>query len=385
MQAEIIQKRHWDLNETIRETSNEQLLLNLVRLRYDETAYFLQLSSITTNFTASTTVGASATLPEGSDNTYGLNGGFSYSESPTVTWSIPDSREFLGRFYAPIGADQLTLLAESGFDLVEVFRIGVQSMNLLRNKEFQIRGGEFEPDNYAEFREALDLMEAMRKEGVLDLAYALMSNYGGVTLPISQIETRGVAEGIPYSLLYLSRSPGMATPYKLSKPLYVRFTKESDLDPRAHRLRHLLKLRPDLYSYPITNTADISPEGILALDGKLAQIHDPKKTVAHIGLTNRSVFDILYFAASSVDVPEKDLASGHVRKRGIQLGEYLDVQWSKSEPTNAWLKVQYRGSWFYISATDLNSRTTFSLLSALFASVVGEVPGAKPLLTLPVN
>ena len=41
MQAEIIQSRHWDLNETIRETSTEQLLLNLVRLRFDETPYLL--------------------------------------------------------------------------------------------------------------------------------------------------------------------------------------------------------------------------------------------------------------------------------------------------------------------------------------------------------
>ena len=41
MQADVIQSRHWDLNEAIRETSNEQLLLNLVRLRYDETPYFL--------------------------------------------------------------------------------------------------------------------------------------------------------------------------------------------------------------------------------------------------------------------------------------------------------------------------------------------------------
>lgn len=81
------------------------------------------------------------------------------------------------------------------------------NLTLLRNKEFQIRAGEFEPDNYAEFSEALDLMEALRKEGVLRLAYALMGNYRGVTPPISQIETRGGAEGIPYSLLYLISKP----------------------------------------------------------------------------------------------------------------------------------------------------------------------------------
>ena len=389
MQAGIIQSRHWDLNETIRETSNEQLLLNLVRLRFDETPYFLQLSSITTNFSASASLGASGTFgefPDGStNNIYGLNSGFSYSESPSVTWAIPDSREFLGRFYAPIGAQQLALLAQSGFDLVEVFRVGVQKMNLLRNREFSIRDGEFQPNSYADFLEALDLMEALRKEGVIDFAYALMSNYGGVTVPISQIDTRGVAEGLPYSLLYLSRAPGMATPYQVSKPLFLRFTQASDRDPRAQRLRQLLKLRPDLYSFPITDTVDVSPEAIRAVDGKLAQVFDPDAKMAHIGLTNRSVLDILRFAAASVEVPEEEVSRGRARRRDIELDEYLDVRSSKTAPSSAWLKVPYRGSWYFIPATDLNSRTSFTLMSALFSSVVGEVPGAKPVLTLPVN
>ena len=386
LQARIIQSRHWDLNETIRDTTNEQLLLNLVRLRFDETPYFLQLSSITTNFSASASLGASGSFPQGpADNVYGLDTGLSYSESPSVTWAIPDSREFLGRFYAPIGAHQLTLLAQSGFDLVEVFRVGVQKMNLLRNREFRIRDGEFRPDSYADFLEALDLMEALRKEGVIDFAYSLMANYGGVTVPISQIDTRGVAEGLPYSLLYLSRAPGMATPYQVSKPLFLRFTKESDRDPRAQRLRQLLKLRPDLYSFPITDTVDVSPEGIRAVDGKLAQVFDPDAKMAHIGLTNRSVLDILRFAAASVEVPEEEVASGRARRRDIELDEYLDVRSSKTAPSNTWLKVPYRGSWYFIPATDLNARTSFTLLSALFASVVGEVPGAKPVLTLPVN
>ena len=387
LQAGIIQSRHWDLNETIRDTTNEQLLLNLVRLRFDETPYFLQLSSITTNFSAGASLGASGTFPQtaAADEIYGLNSGLSYSESPSVTWAIPDSREFLGRFYAPIGAHQLTFLAQSGFDLVEVFRVGVQKMNLLRNREFHIRDGEFRPDSYAEFLEALDLMETLRKEGVIDFAYSLMSNYGGVTVPISQIDTRGVAEGLPYALLYLSRAPGMATPYQVSKPLFLRFTKASDRDPRAQRLRQLLKLRPDLYSFPITDTVDVSPEAIRAVDGKLAQIFDPDEKLAHIGLTNRSVLDILRFTAASVEAPEKELASGQARRRDIKLDEYLDVQSSKTTPSSAWLKVPYRGAWYFIPATDLNSRTSFTLLSALFSSVVGEVPGAKPVLTLPVN
>ena len=57
------------------------------------------------------------------------------------------------------------MITQSGFDLVKVFRIGVQKMNRLRNREFRIRDGKFRPDSYDKLLEALDLMEALRKEG----------------------------------------------------------------------------------------------------------------------------------------------------------------------------------------------------------------------------
>lgn len=120
-------------------------------------------------------------------------------------------------------------------------------------------------------------------------------------------------------------------------------------------------------------------------NAELAQVFDPDETLAHVGLTNRSVFEILRFASGSVDVPERDTASGRVRMRDIDVSEYLNVLTSATEPSNAWLKVQYRGAWYFIPGTDLNSRTSFTLLSALFSSVVGKVPGAKPVLTPPVN
>ena len=58
---------------------------------------------------------------------------------------------------------------------------------------------------------------------------------------------------------------------------------------------------------------------------------------------------------------------------------------SRRRTPGAWLAVERCGSWFYIRADDLDTRISFTLLNAIFASVVGEVPGAKPLLTLPVR
>lgn len=387
LQSKIIQKRHWDLNETIRVTANEQLLLNLVRLRYDERPHFLQLSSITTSFSAGGTLGVAGTFPERGSNVLGINGGLSYFETPTVTWAIPDSREFLGRLHAPIGADELTVLSRSGFNLVQVFRVGVNRVNLLQNREFDIVEGEIVPNSYKEFLEALNLIEALRREDLLDLSFSLMSSFGGASIPLSQLDTRAISDGFPNKLYYLERpeNPGIVEPRALVSPLFIRFRLESDTDPRARRLRDLLKLEPGKYSFPITNTTTASPEGLRTESAKLSTLFDPDVKLRHIMLNNRSVMEILRFAAASVQVPEEDIERGVVRKRDVKLDEYLTVLWSENEPENAWLKVEYQGRWFYIPATDLNARASFSLVSTLFSSVVGEVPGAKPLLTLPVK
>lgn len=114
MHPRIIQERHWQLNETIRTTHIEQLLLNVVRLRYGDAPYFLQVSSITTQFSSQGSVGVNGTFPEGDNNVYGLSAGASCSEAPVVTWSMPDSRDFCGRMLAPISSDQLTSLASAG-------------------------------------------------------------------------------------------------------------------------------------------------------------------------------------------------------------------------------------------------------------------------------
>lgn len=387
-QAEVIQKRHWDLNDTIRETNQEQLLLNLVRLRYDEQPYFLQLASITTNFSAGGTLGGSATLPDGGDDVYGVSTGLSYSESPSVTWAIPDGRELTGRLYAPLGADQLAVLSQSGFNLVDVFRVGSRRMNVLRNKEFEIESGEFVPNSYEEFIEALTLMEELRREDLIDFSFALMSNYGGASFPIDQLNVRAIPQGYQSGLFFLERpsDPGTIVPRSFSNPLFLRFSLASDADPRGRRLRELLKLDPTAYSFPITNTKDVSPELLRTEGGELSLIFDSSVTLRHILLNNRSVIEILRFAAADVDVPAEDLAAGIVRERSSAAHDnYLDVLTSRSEPSNAWLKVRYRGNWYFIASDDLTSRTSFALLNALFSSVIGEIPGAKPVLTLPVN
>lgn len=387
VQTKIIQHHHWDLNETISETHSEQLLLNIVRLRYDETPYFLQVSSISTSFFAQGGVGVAGNIPQGGPNVLSLTGSLSYGESPVVTWSIPDSRDYFGRLLAPMGADQLTALAQSGWDPTRVLRVGVKKMNRLQNKDFRLNQGILTPATYDEFREVLQLINDLSREDLIDLAYGVKSSMGAGKIPLDKLDTRAIPDGLQYGLQFMTRDdPNVFEPLKLFKPLFLRFSKRSDDDPRARRLRELLNLDSKKYSFGIVDTASSGIEQLRSESGKLTQVFDPETDLAEIVLNNRSMMEVLYFASSYVQVPEAQLSRGYVRDdSGDPDPDWLNILTSPDKPSDAWLKVKYRGHWFYIAANDVTSRKSFTLLGALFESIVGNVPGAKPLLTIPVK
>ena len=109
-------------------------------------------------------------------------------------------------------------------------------------------------------------------------------------------------------------------------------------------------------------------------------------------LRGRSMLEIMQVASKEVQVPQADIDRGvATANRTDNLGsatdepEWFVVKSSDSEPKDSSLSIEYRGHWFYIEDTDLQSRETFAMLTALFAVVGGTVPGAHPVLTLPVG
>ena len=104
------------------------------------------------------------------------------------------------------------------------------------------------------------------------------------------------------------------------------------------------------------------------------------------------MFEILQVASKEVQVPARDIELGkssanHPQDLQSSTGaeNWLVIKSSDSKPSDSSLSIQYKGHWFYIENTDLQSRETFSMLTALFAVVGGTVPGAHPVLTLPVR
>ena len=63
----------------------------------------------------------------------------------------------------------------------------------------------------------------------------------------------------------------------------------------------------------------------------------------------------------------------------------MNIESQEIAPTEASVAVYYRGKWFFIDDSDLESKSTFSLLYQIFALQAGKAEGILPILTLPVG
>ncbi|MGB5265138.1 MAG: hypothetical protein WBN30_01025, partial [Polyangiales bacterium] len=84
-----IRKTRFDYNSAIIDTRNEQMLANLVRLRYRDTPYFIEVSSVATQYVRG--VAGSASVGgiggPGSKAVGGVGGDVYYEDRPTITYT----------------------------------------------------------------------------------------------------------------------------------------------------------------------------------------------------------------------------------------------------------------------------------------------------------
>ena len=386
-----------DYNDAIRKTSDGQMLANLVRMRYYESPVFLQVASVSTNFTLRGDVGASATLNESASNNYGLNAGAGYSESPTITFSLPESREYYGRLMAPLSANQITMLIEAGFNSEIVMRTAVRRINRLKNLTIEYSTYPKAPTSYPEFREMLRLIKNLSFEGLVEFGPGLGTTVWSA--PVGPVKHGNLSEVALLATQVLAQywAGGELIPneknelqlHTFARRLSLRFSPAALGSPDAQRLRDLLGLNPDKNSFPVMDLELTKIEKGRAYLGQAPAAIDPTAIWPEIGLQGRSMMEIMQIASTAVKVPAEDINEGVVF---IDPSPTLDpddvwfvIKSSKAEPSNSTLRIKYRDSWFYIEDNDVKSRTAFALLNALFAVTGGTVPGANPILTLPVG
>jgi hypothetical protein len=114
-----------------------------------------------------------------------------------------------------------------------------------------------------------------------------------------------------------------------------------------------------------------------------------------IGIELRSLLSTFFFVSHGVNIPPRDAQLGRAMmtrdKDGqpfdwsLVVGDLVTVRSNSEKPDNACIAVKYRGSWFYVDDSDLNTKYTLLLVEQLAALLGGKVEKAGPVLTLPVS
>ena len=322
-----------DYNLAMRQTEDEQLLLNLVRLRYRDSPLFLEVGALNTQFTFSGSVNTSTEIGDG-DDVFSLGGRVLAEEKPTVTYSLLRGESFVERLLTDIPLETLFLLGSSGWSSGRVFRTCVQRMNGLRNAP---RASGPTPTQVPVFEGFVQATELMRELELADMMYAGRVSEDRLTLQFH--------------------------PEAESMPEYLEFMQALGLDPGAR-------------SYSLLRARQTSGS---------KSVH----------LFTRSFLGILYFLSHAVDVPEDDVERGHVTVTYDADGEPFDwmqvtegllrIHSSNKRPRHAAVAVSYRDSWFYIDDADLDSKSTFLMLGQIFSLQAGSARMAMPMLTLPIG
>jgi len=120
-----------------------------------------------------------------------------------------------------------------------------------------------------------------------------------------------------------------------------------------------------------------------------------RRRPSEVVVQTRSLLEILFFLSHTVEVPVEHEERGLVTVTRGESGERFDwslvvdglfrVASSRAPPESAFVAVRHRGAWFWIPDDDLDSKSTFMLISQLFQLLAGTETPQGPALTIPVR
>ena len=331
-----------EYNAAILETGDEITLLNFVRIRYNESPYFMEVTNVFTSpsFTASAAGNAGVTTDLG--NSADLGAELTYSEAPTIVYTPVGGEQFATRLLEPVGLHTIGLLSQGGWNLDRLLRLCVQRINGVWNAEIATGPVRATPvPEHETFRRVAETINA------LETSKELVVKYHGKY-------TAGMPE----------------------EPIEFTIIPEARKHPEVQQLFVDLDLDPEAESYFITDGHETG-------GGR------------NIAMVTRPLLATMFYLSKGVIVPERDLKGRAVNITVNEEGEPFDwqmvtgdlfrVESSDTRPESAFRAVRYRNSWFYIRDDDPESKGTFMLFGSLLSLRAGEAPKSSTALTLPVR
>lgn len=343
MGPKVLRQSHPQYNDAVVSVIDNQLLLNIVRLKYRENPFFLEVNSITESRNAGADCGLRSIewYPGGTSKQIKVVPnllGKSY-QVPTIFYRPVRGKEFIKYLMTPIPLNITLGMSSSGWKLQRVFNTCVEKINDVENAPSASGPTPRHKPNYEKFYEMTNLLKKLEDANLIAIG----------------------------------------------------------IDPDN---QHALIMR---IKQNAANNADVIKfKQILGLDQNKSEFFFDSNFLKAgsngLVVRTRSLMGVLFYLSHAVDVPVEDIEKGVVQTTVTENGSVFDwsqnasgtlfkVYCSKSKPHNAFVSTYYRDHWFYIADNDLHSKSTFMFISMLFNLQAGEASAADvaPTLTIPVG
>ena len=313
----------------------EQTLLNIVKIRYIDPPIFVDIGNIVASYSLaqSATLGGTI-LPKGGSNLT-LGGSGTFIDSPTVTYTPLTGSAYIRGLLTPLSPTVVFSTVQNGAGTDSILLSSVASINGLKNQQATMNGiTPADPD----FHRVLSLMR--------------------------QIEVSGAVRVYVKEDASHQQSSILAVHLKDIPP---------DTQDAIRELRVLLHLNPD------------------ATEFKLVYAPLPSSDT-EIAVLTRSIVGLIANLAAQVEVPPEDLVR-HRAFPGFEANHdvpnivpLIRIHSSNTKPADAFVRIYYRNTWFWIDDGDLDSKHVFAQLMQLFTMAdTGAREQSLPVITIPVR
>ncbi len=332
-----IPRDRFNYSAAISDSWQNQMLLNLVKLRYAETPVFVDVTSVISQYSVEGQINLGATLNNplaGGSDTQSVGGIGRYIDRPTITYAPLSGEKFAKTLMTPIPPPAVFFLIQAGWPVDFVFRSCVRSVNTIQNRSgSQMLRHEADP----EFYRLISLLRDIQKSGAVGMRIEVGENKREAT--VFTFRQRNIDPAVESKISSVKRLLG--------------------LDPGQPEFRVVYG------SAPRNNT--------------------------EMAVLSRSILEIIVELSSYIDVPEAHVAEGRSYPMLMdqmdvskEFGPLIEIHSQTDPPQDSYVSVRHRGYHFWIDDRDLRSKQMFSFVMLLFTLVEPKTTLA-PLVTIPTN
>lgn len=322
-----VARDRFDYSRSISDSWKQQLMLNIVKLRYMDPPVSMEVGQIVAGYSLETDLSVGGGVASDGINSLSMGAGGKYTDRPTITYTPLTGNRFIRSAMMPLPPSSVFFLIQSGWPADGVLTFSLASINGLKNQEASVSGVTPPSPDFLRF---LELLRKVQLSGAVALR---------IEEDVQKHET----------VLLAFHTKGI--------------TSETLKD--LAELKRLLQLSPDAREFRLVFGA--------------TQANDKE-----LAVVTRSLLHIMGNMSAFVDIPAEHIQEGRATP-GLASPGALRIHCTKGKPKDAFAAATYRNLWFWIDDRDLKTKRAFGLLMIL--QTLGDTGQHEslPLITIPAQ